>query len=597
MVSGSPLQFQSIPGVDARARDAVAPRESLVVLTRDPALVETLQAIGPQRDLATVDSEADLAAHLLAQSTGVAVIDAAALATAVEQLTERLHSQFPDLVLIVAGDSGHQNALTAQITNGTVYRFLHKPVSEQRVRLFVEAAWRHHGSEHPAGGPGPSAYLLARDAGGNPQVLLWGGAAAAAVLAGWLLLHRSGSPEGLPAPPTAASPPPGAPRDVVLEDLLNRAAQALAHGALVSPPRANALELYRQAQRRNAADSRAAGGIEKIIDRLLSAAEAQLEAQHLEEAQKLADEARAINPEHVRVAFVTAQIGKERERAVLAQARQAAASGNIAQALAVLDSAGQRSTLVSQARHQLALQQLEERVHDFLSRAAEALERGALLEPVEDNALFYIESARALAPANAEVLAAQQQFLSRLASEARKSLAAGSMDQAQHWIQAASDAGATPEELTPLQQEFEQTQSAAQAEAARKAAAQAAAQAAQAQAAAAEAAAQEAAKQAAAKARAAEVVAATSLELTHYVAPSFPREAQERAVSGWVDMQFTVTTEGAVTDIGVTGAEPVGLFEQSAAEALRKWRYRPVLRDGQPINQRARVRVRFALQQ
>jgi len=62
-------------------------------------------------------------------------------------------------------------------------------------------------------------------------------------------------------------------------------------------------------------------------------------------------------------------------------------------------------------------------------------------------------------------------------------------------------------------------------------------------------------------------------------------------------MQFTVTTEGAVTDIGVTGAEPVGLFEQSAAEALRKWRYRPVLRDGQPINQRARVRVRFALQQ
>jgi outer membrane biosynthesis protein TonB len=39
------------------------------------------------------------------------------------------------------------------------------------------------------------------------------------------------------------------------------------------------------------------------------------------------------------------------------------------------------------------------------------------------------------------------------------------------------------------------------------------------------------------------------------------------------------------------------VFEQPATEAVRKWRYRPILRDGQPINQRARVRVRFALQQ
>jgi hypothetical protein len=29
---------------------------------------------------------------------------------------------------------------------------------------------------------------------------------------------------------------------------------------------------------------------------------------------------------------------------------------------------------------------------------------------------------------------------------------------------------------------------------------------------------------------------------------------------------------------------------------VRKWKYQPILRDGKPINQRARVRVRFALQ-
>src|SRR6201999_2987600 len=108
-----------------------------------------------------------------------------------------------------------------------------------------------------------------------------------------------------------------------------------------------------RALRRNPRASRAINGLEQVIDRLLSAAEAQLLAQHLDAAQKLTDQARAVKPEHVRVAFLLAQIGKERERATLAQARQAASSGNIEQALSVLDGAtrdGQHSTLVTEAR-------------------------------------------------------------------------------------------------------------------------------------------------------------------------------------------------------------------------------------------------------
>jgi TonB family protein len=37
------------------------------------------------------------------------------------------------------------------------------------------------------------------------------------------------------------------------------------------------------------------------------------------------------------------------------------------------------------------------------------------------------------------------------------------------------------------------------------------------------------------------------------------------------------------------------VFEQSAMEAVRKWHYRPGVRDGQTIDQVLRVRVRFAL--
>ena len=101
---------------------------------------------------------------------------------------------------------------------------------------------------------------------------------------------------------------------------------------------------------------------------------------------------------------------------------------------------------------------------------------------------------------------------------------------------------------------------------------------------------------AAAASKANEAVSASSLEITHYVPPEFPLAARERAKSGWVDLQFMVMMDGSVGDIAVVGADPAGVFETTATDAVRKWKYQPILRDGKPINQRARVRVRFALQ-
>ena len=51
-----------------------------------------------------------------------------------------------------------------------------------------------------------------------------------------------------------------------------------------------------------------------------------------------------------------------------------------------------------------------------------------------------------------------------------------------------------------------------------------------------------------------------------------------------------------MSDVAVVGAQPVGMFEQAALDAVRHWRYQPVLHDRQAVSQRARVRVRFRLQ-
>jgi len=51
-----------------------------------------------------------------------------------------------------------------------------------------------------------------------------------------------------------------------------------------------------------------------------------------------------------------------------------------------------------------------------------------------------------------------------------------------------------------------------------------------------------------------------------------------------------------VSDVKVVGAQPAGIFEQAALEALRHWHYQPVVHGGHIVSQRARVRLRFTVQ-
>ena len=93
----------------------------------------------------------------------------------------------------------------------------------------------------------------------------------------------------------------------------------------------------------------------------------------------------------------------------------------------------------------------------------------------------------------------------------------------------------------------------------------------------------------------ANVVAANDLTLLKSVKPSYPKGAEARKSEGWVELDFTVAQSGAVKDIVVHAASTPGVFDDAAISALAKWRYQPVLRDSSPVEQRARVRIRFIL--
>lgn len=76
--------------------------------------------------------------------------------------------------------------------------------------------------------------------------------------------------------------------------------------------------------------------------------------------------------------------------------------------------------------------------------------------------------------------------------------------------------------------------------------------------------------------------------------PEYSEEARKARFSGAVTLAIIVDTEGRVRDIRVIKSVGMGLDEK-AREAVRQWRFKPGMKDGQPVNVRATVDVTFRL--
>jgi protein TonB len=93
-----------------------------------------------------------------------------------------------------------------------------------------------------------------------------------------------------------------------------------------------------------------------------------------------------------------------------------------------------------------------------------------------------------------------------------------------------------------------------------------------------------------------EPVAINRVKRTNYVAPKYPRSAQRRNTSGWVDVGFTVSREGSVHSIEIIESTPGSVFDDSATKAVSQWRFEPVVENGVIVERRVAVRVMFNLQ-
>ncbi len=81
------------------------------------------------------------------------------------------------------------------------------------------------------------------------------------------------------------------------------------------------------------------------------------------------------------------------------------------------------------------------------------------------------------------------------------------------------------------------------------------------------------------------------------VAPIYPARALSRGVEGYVDMGFTVTTSGTVRDPVVLFSTS-SLFERSATRAVLKFKYKPRVVDGVPVDvPDVKTRISFQIEE
>jgi protein TonB len=82
--------------------------------------------------------------------------------------------------------------------------------------------------------------------------------------------------------------------------------------------------------------------------------------------------------------------------------------------------------------------------------------------------------------------------------------------------------------------------------------------------------------------------------LVHRVQPEYPAIAQAMRLSGTVELQARIGTDGTVQELEVVSGNPI--LARAAVEAVQQWRYQPTRLDGQPVEVETHITVTFSMQ-
>jgi len=77
------------------------------------------------------------------------------------------------------------------------------------------------------------------------------------------------------------------------------------------------------------------------------------------------------------------------------------------------------------------------------------------------------------------------------------------------------------------------------------------------------------------------------------VTPQYPPEAGRARIEGTVVLLALIGTDGSVKDVRIESGLPI--LAQAAIDAVKQWRYKPYMVDGEPVEVDSRITINFAL--
>jgi TonB family protein len=77
------------------------------------------------------------------------------------------------------------------------------------------------------------------------------------------------------------------------------------------------------------------------------------------------------------------------------------------------------------------------------------------------------------------------------------------------------------------------------------------------------------------------------------VPPDYPLLARQMKVQGAVNLQALISREGTIQELQILSGPSI--LAAAAREAVRQWRFKPYLQNGQPVETQARITVNFTI--
>ena len=400
-------------------------------------------------------------------------------------------------------------------------------------------------------------------------MLLWiAGGAIAAVGTAWLLITQPWSNNDADAPDAALTQAPvvlaaASPAltteveaaagdatalapDATLDNPLRMAELAYEAGMLIEPEEFSAWTLFAGVLKSEPDNLAARDGLTKVADDLVRRGETALDQGRFDDARATVERIRAVLPEHAGAKALAQKIFPE-AAPVVASAREVLPLPEPEMRVARVETAPTAPTPPPKPK----VDPLVEANKAF----EEALAEGRLLTPAEQSAKHFVGVMNRIDVDHDLAKSARTALSLEFLSRAAQSIEALDPEAAGIWIdEAQALLGATDEGVRKARSALTEQLIAMES---------------------------------------AKPVPASALKISTYVAPAFPQRANERSIEGWVDIEFTVGTDGKTRNIVVTDASHEALFRREATEAVSKWQFEPRVFMGRAIEQSSFTRIRF----